>query len=118
MTKVVNLTPHALDILMSDGTVVKVQPSGLPPVRLKETTEERGTVVLAEGTVNVVAKRFGSVENLPEAQDGVVFVVSGIAGTAIWDLFPERRADVFIPGAAVRDQDGKIIGCQGFCCYY
>lgn len=118
MTKIINLTPHALDILMSDGTVVKVQPSGLPPVRLKETTEERGAVVLAEGTVNIVAKKFGAVENLPEAQDGAIFVVSGIAGTAIWDLLPERRSDVFIPGAAVRDPDGKIVGCQGLCCYY
>ena len=118
MTTLVNLTPHALDILMSDGSTTKVLPSGLPPVRLKETTEERGTVVLAEGKVNIVAKKFGAVENLPETQDGVVYVVSGIAATAIWELFPERRADVFIPGAAVRDQDGKIIGCQGLCCAY
>ena len=118
MTEIVNLTPHALDLLLEDGTSLKVPASG-NLVRLKETVEKRESIVLADGKmVGVNAKTFGEIEGLPESKDGVIFVVSGIAGTTIWDLLPDRRKDVFIPGNALRDSENKIIGCDGLCCAF
>jgi hypothetical protein len=113
---IVNLTPHEINIKTSNG-MISIPPSNLPPVRLVEKTETRKTIETSEGEITVSAKYFGEVKNLPSSEEGKVFVVSAIAGTAIWELLPERRKDVFITGEAIRDSAGKHIGCNGLCCY-
>lgn len=50
---------------------------------------------------------FGKVENLPEPQEGVVYVVSALVAQAVPD-----REDVFIPDDTVRDEQGRIIGVR------
>ena len=107
---IVNLTPHALNILKKNGQLRTVEPSG-SVVRLKEETEDHGFL----DDIEVTAKYYSSIQGLPEMQEDTIYVVSGIAGTTIWELLPERK-DVFIPGPALRNEDGKHIGCKGLCC--
>lgn len=52
---------------------------------------------------------FGEVTGLPVAKEGTILVVSGLVASAIGG----QRSDVFSPGALIRDDSGRPIGCQG-----
>lgn len=101
-----NLTPHELNIFSDDGKVVSIPPSG-QVARVAQTREQRGTI---DGLA-VTYSTFGDVEGLPDPQDGVIYVVSGLVLSAVPD-----RTDVFAPGEAVRDGEGRVIGARGLSC--
>lgn len=101
----VNLTPHQLDMLTGNDYVVPV--SGIL-CRVVEITSaaQRGPLGL------ILDKSFGAVADLPEAQDGVYYVVSRPTIQALLAL-GIRREDVIVPDGFVR-RDGQIIGATGF----
>lgn len=106
--KIVNKTPHSLSLVTDNGTVV-IEPT-LPPARVSEVSERIATISIND--VNVVEvpvtkKSYGEVENLPDPQDGVVYVVSALVAGRV----PERE-DVLITSSPVRDDGGRIIGCR------
>lgn len=103
MTKFVNLTPHVLNLLTADGGTVDVPPSG-KIARVASTS----AIVAAINGICVSQQTFGDVIDLPDAQDGLVYIVSRM----VKDRVPDR-SDVMVPGAPVRDADGKIIGANG-----
>ena len=106
--EIINLTPHVLKIKDENGSIRNIQASG-KVVRCVLTTEERGVL---DG-IKITSKKFGDIVGLPEPKEGVIFVTSEIAASAIWELFPERRRDVFIPGTLVRDENGTPLYCEG-----
>jgi hypothetical protein len=106
----VNLTPHALTLVAPSGEHHILPPSG----SVARVTSTPGTVEAREGFPCLVASptKFGEVTGLPAPQDGVVFVVSGMVGSA---LAGKGRADVFVPGTgpndgALRNEAGHIVG--------
>ena len=103
MRKFVNLTPHVLNLIAADGSTVDVPPSG-DVARVSSTS----AIVAAINGINVTASTWGDVTGLPDAQDGVVFIVSRMVKDRVLN-----RADVIVPGAPVRDADGKIVGANG-----
>lgn len=103
---IVNLTPHQINIIADDGKVVSIPPSG-QVARVAQTREPRGSI---DG-ITVTYSTFGDVEGLPDPQDGVIYVVSGLVLSAVPD-----RTDVFAPGEAVRDGEGRVIGARGLSC--
>ncbi len=103
--KIRNLTPHALSLVSSVGSVVVIPPSGVVPRR--ETI--RQTVAAVAG-LPVVAEALGRVVGLPDPEEGVVLVVSRLVAEAV-----PGRADVYAPGEAVRDDGGRIVGARGLC---
>jgi hypothetical protein len=93
-----NLTPHAL--VVAGRTI---EPSGVV-ARVSVSFEDAGSV---DG-IPVVSQVFGQVEGLPEPQEGVAFIVSGMVLATI-----KGRADVFAPDTgptAIRNEKGHIIG--------
>ncbi len=104
MAEIVNLTPHPINIVMGDGEVRTIPPSGTV-ARCRETTETVGEV----NGIPVIRKSFGSVENLPDPSSGTIYVVSALVAQAA------RREDVVCPGDPVRDDKGQIIGCKALC---
>lgn len=99
----VNLTPHSIVIFDDAGnTILTVEPSG-QIARCNVTREKIGNV----NGIPINKSRFGKVENLPEPQEGTIFIVSALTAQAV----PERE-DVFITDDAVRDEQGRIIGCR------
>ena len=102
--ELVNLTPHAVNVYGQDGKTLlaSIQPTA-PAARCKQEAVCCGRV----GGVPVYRMEFGDVENLPEPQEETVYIVSRLVAAAV------RRADVFCPGAAVRDEDGRVVGCIG-----
>lgn len=100
MADFINLTPHAITILLSDGSTITLLPSGTVA---RVTTEE--VVVGETGGIPVVERRFGAVEGLPA--EGVACIVSAMVAGAV-----PGRAGVYAPdtgSAAVRNDKGHIV---------
>jgi hypothetical protein len=102
-TTFVNLTPHEINVVLDDeiksfsksGTIARVS--------------EESTLVAWIGGCPIFESKWGDVIDLPEAEEGIVFIVSAMVRSAV----PNRR-DVVSPGNPVRDAEGRVIGCRGF----
>lgn len=107
MSKIINLTPHALTFLDDANNVVLTVPSsGI--ARAGQTRVHVRDVDVGGVSLPVCRSTYGAVDGLPEMQDGVVYVVSALTAQAC----PERP-DVYITDDPVRDEAGRIIGCRG-----
>lgn len=100
---IINLTPHAINFLREDNSVLAtIEPSGT----IARAAQTRERVSEVNGIV-VNQCSYGSVTGLPDPQDGTIYLVSALTAQAC----PER-SDVFITDDAVRDENGRIIGCR------
>ena len=98
----VNLTPHELNVVMDDGEIVHIQPSGL-----KATCDTSTVPVRRIGGATGYRRSYGAVHGIPDPQDGVVYVTSGPAAEAA------HRQDVVSPGDQIQLADGRR-ACKGF----
>ena len=123
--EVYNLTPHAITIMKDiDGKMEEVvqHPASMTLARCKTETVQIGE---ANG-IPITATKFGDVfvsrsevnedgtksqieEPFPEERSGRVYLVSSLVAEALGN-----RNDVFIPNESVRDEQGRIIGCQSY----
>ena len=106
--KLVNLTPHALNLMPAGpaGPTVTIPPSG-QVARCAVDRVQVDTVTVNGVSVPVNQTQFGSVSDLPDPQPDTIFVVSALVAQAVPD-----RPDVFIVDDAVRDNQGRIIGAK------
>lgn len=101
--KIINLTPHRIHFVDSENEVfLTVESSGIARVAAKTVRTGRNIA-----GIPVSETVYGDVENLPDPQEGVVYVVSALVAQCCKD-----RDDVYIPGEQVRDEDGRVIGCR------
>lgn len=108
MAKIINLTPHAVNIVAEDGTVKAAFPSeGI--ARASQVAEHAGEL---EG-IELVTMKFGEPEDLPEYAEGTYYVVSIITANAA-KAVGRRVDDLLITADPMRDADGRIIGCKRF----
>lgn len=98
---IINLTPHEITII-SEGGNITIPPSGTV-ARCAVTRRQVGSV---DG-IPVNRTVFGAVEGLPEPQPNTYYIVSAIVAQARPD-----RGDLLITDDAVRDAQGRIIGCR------
>lgn len=105
LKSIINLTPHAITIVMESGNIV-VPPSGVVARRSENTV----TIGMVEG-IPIVKKVFGVVENLPDPVEGIIYITSALVGAEV------KRADVMSPGDPVRDEHGRVIGCKTLCSF-
>jgi len=107
--KIINLTPHAVVVRMEDGDRV-FEPSGTV-ARVAVTSTPVGEV---DG-IPVVAQTYGEIEDLPDPQPGVVYIVSMVVRQAAKEA---GRTDVVSPdtspAGAIRDEQGRIVAVRGF----
>lgn len=101
--KIVNLTPHAVTVF--SGGKQLVFPPVATPARVEMTRQPAGQV----NSIPVVRVLVGEVVNLPEPDEGTMFVVSRVVAEAC----PSRH-DLLVTDGAVRDQQGSVVGCTGF----
>lgn len=104
--RIVNLTPHEVKIVDGGNNVVAVFPSdGVA------RASQHDMLVDEINSIPVVKTRFGEVLGLPEPTEGTVFIVSRITVEA-------ARAqglgtdDLLVTSGAVRDDQGRIVGCR------
>ena len=103
--KIVNLTPHPLNFYKNGQGILTIESSGF--VRATVTSTQTGVV----NGFPISNLTFGQVEGMPEPKKDTIYIVSKITADALKEQ--GRMDDIFITDKAVRDQDGKIIGCEG-----
>lgn len=103
---IVNLTPHALTLVVGSGTVT-VPPSGTV-ARVAVTREPAGTVTLDGVAVPLYRTTYGAVEGLPDPTPDTLYVVSSLVAAAARD-----RNDLVVPDDLVRDEQGRVVGARG-----
>lgn len=110
--KIVNLTPHAITVLKNGEEIAVYDASGCI-ARCESDTVTVGEIA----GIPLTETRFGELylidgervkHELPEQQDGTFYIVSALVARAA------GREDFVIVNDTVRDNDGRIIGCQSF----
>jgi hypothetical protein len=102
--KIVNLTPHPVNI-QTDSNTIEIPPSG-KIARCVESITELEPIEYQEYHIKAIIKQFGKVENLPEPENGVIYIVSLPVSQAV------KRPDVFTIGDAIRNEKGQVIGAK------
>jgi len=105
-----NLTPHNVNIIFSNSTVevrseITMIRQKLP--RCVESVTHLAKRLSANFPVPLVRKEFGDVLNLPDQEEGVMLIVSHLVMSAL-----PLRHDLCCPSDLVRDEEGKIVGCE------
>ena len=109
-----NLTPHEVNLVCGDASTLTIGPSGYcPRVVMPEVTERPTRIVTEQGdkaTVLVADATSGRMRldpPLPAPAPGVRLVVSRLVAAAAPD-----REDLLVPDKLVRDQFGRVTGCE------
>ena len=110
--KIANLTPHAITVLKNGEEIAVCEASG------SIARCEWKTVAVGEiAGIPLTETRFGKLylidrdrvkHELPEQQDGTFYIVSALVARVA------QREDFIIVDDTVRDDKGRIIGCQSF----
>ena len=103
-----NLTPHEVKVLDADNGVVATFPS-VGMARARQNDVPVGDIE----SIPVVETEFGEVTGLPEPTEDVVYIVSIITVKAA-SAHGRSTDDLLITSQAVRDDQGRIIGCRAF----
>lgn len=119
-TRLVNLTPHKINIRMADGVDLVLMPEATS-ARVASTSraETPLAVVMLDGFsiggIPVAASVTEGIVGLPEPQPGVVFVTSAIVTSAIVAEAATKagRRDVLAPGTGPNDgairENGQVM---------
>lgn len=103
--KLVNLTPHPVNIILDDDSdPIVIAPSGVVP-----RCSAANTVIAPGFTQSIL----GDVTGLPDQQDGILLIVGALIRTACPDRDDLIGPDTS-PTGAVRNDAGQIIGVRGF----
>jgi hypothetical protein len=117
---IINATPHTITLVSKQGieqdskkqflaetveVISSIPPSGILP-RVSMSNSPAGEI---DG-IPIESVIYGEIEGLPEYQEEVYYIVSGLVATAAAKI---GRTDCLAPGALVRDKNnpGLILGC-------
>lgn len=100
MMNLINLTPHAINIVNSDGSTTSIPASG-KIARVDSTVVNIGSI----NGIPLVRTVFGDVIDLPDAVDDTIYIVS----TMVLNRVPGRE-DVVSPANLVRNDYGFVVG--------
>ena len=117
---IINATPHVITIVSKQGVeqdskrqflaesveiIKEIPPSGILP-RVSMSNSFTGEI----DDIPIESVAYGEIEGLPEYQEGVYYVVSGLVAAAAAKI---GRVDCLAPGALVRDKNNPslILGC-------
>ena len=99
-----NLTPHTVKVLNNDGSFVELKPCGIVP-RISTESKLVGHCL----NVPIFKTQFGETRDLPIEKQNIFLIVSAMIRSA----HPDRK-DLISPKGLIRDDNGSIIGCEGF----
>ena len=110
--KLVNKTPHVLNLVTEDGTKISLEPV-LPTPRVSSSSVKTAAYTITDSngikhTIIREAPVFGEVVDLPEPQEGTIYVVSMLVAARA-----NGRTDLVSPGRQLRNEAGQVIGCAG-----
>lgn len=102
--KVINLTPHDVDICDDNGNIIKTYKASGIVARIDHDWE---TVEYIDG-VPLVVRQGCKTTGLFEPQEGVMYIVSNI----VLD-YEKDRMDLIAPVKQVKI-NGRVVGCRSF----
>ena len=104
--KLINATPHAINIIGANNEVLlTVEPSGIL-VRVSQETTDAGVLSVNGVQIPLTDNTLGDVVGLHPQQADTIIIVSALVASAC------KRADLALVNEAVRDAKGRIIGCR------
>lgn len=104
---IINLTPHAVNIVNNDGSVsVTIEASG-NVARCSQSISIIGSVTINSVAIPISSSSYGEVVDLPDPQAGVYYIVSRLVMSAC-----PNRQDLLVPNDLVRNDAGQVIGCR------
>ena len=110
MTKIINTTPHSVNIVDADNNIIRTIVASGNTVRLSQRTEVIGELDGLRLTKTVYGDPVyvsGDIQGpMPAEQDGVYYLVSAMVKSAM------DRKDLLVPAEQVRDEAGRIVGCR------
>ena len=106
-TTIVNLTPHAVNIINNDNSVaITIEASG-NVARCSQTIDIVGSITVNSIAIPVSSSSYGEVVDLPAPKPGYYYIVSRLVMSAC-----PNRQDLLVPNDLVRDEAGRVIGCR------
>ena len=110
LLKMVNLTPHDITVVADDGSEQTVEYPRSGQVARAVEVRVPGHALSDTMSIGTYRVSYLGVDNLPEPQPGVGFIVSVL--TLIAAKASGRDVyDLYYPGQLVRDIKGRTIGC-------
>jgi hypothetical protein len=117
--RIINLTPHQLNIYDPSGEAVILSipppPAGTPIPRVSIRAETVGTINVNGISIPVRKIVYGDVENLPQPEEDTIYVVSTFVILALKEKGIERK-DLLSPDtnpdSVIRDKDGRVLGVK------
>lgn len=105
-----NLTPHTVIIEKSNGQRIPFDPSGIVA-----RVAVRNVPVESLNEIPVTTALYGEVENVPDPEDGVTYIVSMLVGARL----AGTREDIVGPdsGSTAIRENGQIVAVRGFIRY-
>lgn len=102
--KIINRTPHDINVLDKHGAVSCVYSASDNPVRLATHVKHTGTTFPDDSEVVVTTPRTSP--ELPPPKDGVYYIVSMVVRLVL-----HGRRDLLVPSFLVKER-GRVIGCR------
>ena len=107
MNKIINLTPHSINVIGEDNSVaITIEASG-NVARCSQTIDIVDTINVNNIAIPVSSSSYGEVVDLPAPQDDTYYIVSRLVMSAC-----PNRQDLLVPNDLVRDEAGRVIGCR------
>ena len=108
----VNKTPHPITLVLEDGAKITLEPV-LPTPRVSSSSVKTANYVVtdSDGVKHEIMREapvFGEVVDLPEPQEGVLYIVSMLVAARA-----SNRTGLVSPGRQLRNEAGQVIGCAG-----
>ena len=111
--RIINCTPHTVNVIIDDNNKIDYESDKDHQIRVVCKSVE----VAKYNNIPIRCNWYGDVENMPKEEElkDTLFIVSRIAYEAIKLKYEDNIVEHFmVPDGAVRDPEGKIIGCTGF----
>lgn len=104
---IINLTPHAVNIVNDDNSIATTIPASGNVARCSQTIDIVGALTLGSVVIPISASSYGEVVDLPDPQDNTYYIVSRLVMSAC-----PTRQDLLVPNDLVRNDAGQVIGCR------
>jgi hypothetical protein len=104
-----NLTPHPLHIKADDGETIVLNPERFT-TRVQCENLLIDKLYVCNKLVNLRRMTYGLITNLPDPQEGVIYIVSSMVKD---HPLCKDREDIVKVGTRVRGTSGETIACYG-----
>lgn len=114
MSKIINKTPHIVNLITKDKKIVSIPPTG-EPIRIGEKIQEIGEIdglpVVKKTLTEIPPEQIAEIRRY--IREGKIVLVSLPVATKLKEvLTKEELSRVAVIGRSVRDEHGRVVGAD------